>query len=166
MTLCNSISKASPTNYSLAFPLLPAEITLSANKPLVLNIFSSVIPSLTLSEFELDWQGLKNKVVGSPLLFDQWNVNFVVDADFENWQILFNWMSYINDNYEKHMETHKNYSVDASLQIIDNFKEDVLSLNFVSIWPTNLGEVTLSQRDGETLIECTVNFSYDYFKII
>jgi len=166
MSLCNNINKASPTNYRLVFPLLPAEITLAATKPLVLNIFSSVIPSLTLSELEHDWQGLKNKVVGSPLLFDQWNVNFVVDASFQNWQILFNWMSYINDNYEKHMETHKNYSVDASLQIIDNFKQDVLSLNFVSIWPTNLGEVTLSQRDGETLIECMVNFSYDYFKII
>ena len=166
MTLCNSINKASPTNYSLVFPLLPAEITLAATKPLTLNIFSSVIPSLTISELEMDWQGVKEKIVGSSLLFDQWNVSFVVDANFYNWQILFNWMSYINDNYEKHMETHANYSVDASLQITDNFRENVLALTFVSIWPTNLGEVTLSQRDGETLIECMVNFSYDYFKII
>ena len=166
MSLCDSINKSNPTNYRLVFPLLPAEITLAANKPLTLNIFGSVIPSLTISELEQEWQGLKQKIAGSSLLFDQWNISFVVDANFSNWQILFNWMSYINDNYEKHMELHKNYSVDASLQIIDNFRQNVLSLNFVSIWPTNLGEVTLSQRDGETLIECMVNFSYDYFKII
>lgn len=166
MALCNSINKSNPTNYKLIFPLLPAEITLAANKPLTLNIFGSVIPSLTISEFEQDWQGLKQKIAGSGLLFDQWNVSFVVDENFENWQILFNWMSYINDNYEKHMDLHKNYSVDASLQITDNFRENVLDLTFVSVWPTNLGEVTLSQRDGETLIECMVNFSYDYFKII
>lgn len=166
MTLCNSINKSSPTNYRLVFPLLPAEITLAANKPLTLNIFGSVVPSLTISEFEQDWQGLKQKIAGSGLLFDQWNVSFIVDENFENWQILFNWMSYINDNYEKHMDLHKNYSVDASLQITDNFRENVLELTFVSVWPTNLGEVTLSQRDGETLIECMVNFSYDYFKII
>lgn len=166
MALCESINKSSPTNYRLVFPLLPTEITLATTKPLTLNIFGSVIPSLTLSELERDWQGSKSKVVGSSLLFDQWNVNFVVDANFSNWQILFNWMSYINNNYDKYMEAHASYSIDASLQIIDNFREDILNLNFVSIWPTNLGEVTLSQRDGETLIECMVNFSYDYFKII
>lgn len=166
MALCNNINKSNPTNYRLVFPLLPAEITLTANKPLTLNIFGSVVPSLTISEFEQDWQGFKQKIAGSGLLFDQWNVSFVVDENFENWQILFNWMSYINDNYEKHMDLHKNYSVDASLQITDNFRENVLELTFVSVWPTNLGEVTLSQRDGETLIECMVNFSYDYFKII
>jgi len=166
MALCDSINKSNPTNYKLVFPLLPTQITLASTKPLTLNIFSSVIPGLALSENEESWQGMKRKIAGGPMTFEQWNVNFVVDANFLNWQVIFNWMSYINNNCIKHMEEHKNYSVDAGLQIIDNFRNNILEINFISIWPTSLGEVTLSQRDGETLIECAANFSYDYFKII
>jgi hypothetical protein len=166
MALCDSINKSSPTNYRLVFPLLPTEITLASTKPLTLNIFSSVIPSLTLDVTDESWQGTKRKMANGPIAFGDWSVNFVVDSNFLNWQIIFNWMNYINNNYNKHMEEHKNYSVDASLDIMDNFRNSILAVNFASIWPTSLGEVTLSQRDGTTIIECTANFSYDYFKII
>lgn len=168
MALCDNtnIDKSSPTNYELVFPLIPTETTISANKPLVLNIFGSIIPSVSINETEIEWQSTKRKIVGSSLLFDQWNANFNIDSNFNNWKIIFNWMSYINNNYNKHMEEFQNYSVDASLRILDNFKQSILNLKFISIWPNNLSEVTLNQRDGETLIECNVNFSYDYFKII
>jgi len=87
MALCEGINKSSPTNYHLIFPLIPDASTISDTRPLVLNIFSSVIPGVSLSENERDWQGQKSKVAANPLVFDQWNVNFVVDSTFTNWRI-------------------------------------------------------------------------------
>jgi len=165
MALCNSLNKSSPTNYQLIFPLIPNESTISASNPLMLNIFSSVIPGVTLGELEREWQGQKSKVASSPLVFEQWNVNFVVDSLFSNWQTMFSWMNYINNNNDVHMEEHSNYSVDASLKIMDNFRSDILEIKFVSVWPTSMSEITMSQREGDILLECNANFNYDYYEV-
>jgi len=169
MGLCGdnniSLNKASPTNFVLSFPLLPTQTTLSGGIPLVLNIFSAVVPSLTLTSEEKMWQNAKVKGVQSPMEFDQWLVNFVVDDYFQNWKILFDWMSYINNNRDKMMEQERNFKVDASLILLNNFKVKILNITFVGIWPTTLGEVSMNQREGDIALESMVNFNYDYFKV-
>jgi len=160
-----NLDKASPTNYQLVFPLIPTEETISAINPLTLNIFSTVLPGVSFSEEPLSWQSNQTKRAQPPLIYDQWMINFVVDSLFENWKILTTWMQYINDNNDKIAEYHKEYSVDASLVITDNYREPILAVTFKSIWPITLGEVTLSQREGDVQIESSANFIYDYFDI-
>lgn len=159
----NNIDKSTPTNYQLVFPLIPTETTIGANNPFVMNIFSAVIPSLSLAPEELRWQGNKTRRGQIPLEFDPWLVSFVVDSTLSNWKLLFKWMAYINNNSDKIAELHKNYAVDASLIVTDNHANSVLEIRFISIWPGTLGEVSFSQREGDVLLESTVNFSYDYF---
>ena len=160
-----NLGKATPTNYQLIFPKIPTEESISAANPLLLNIFSTVIPSLSIVEEDLRWQGNRTKRALIPLVFEQWSVNFVVDSLFENWHIIFKWMEYINNNNDKIAEFHKNYSVDASLAITDNYRQGVLGIRFVSVWPTTLGEVNLSQREGDVQIESSIGFNYDYFVV-
>lgn len=158
-----NIDKASPTNFQLIFPLLPTEESISANNPFVLNIFSAVIPSVSMAEEELRWQGNKSKNALIPLEFDSWLVSYIVDSKLENWNLLYKWMKYINDNNQKIAEERDNYSVDANLVVTDNYRNPVLSLAFVDIWPSTLGEVSFSSREGDIQLESTVNFSFDYF---
>lgn len=160
-----NLDKATPTNYQLVFPLIPTESTISAINPLTLNIFSTVLPGISFSEELLSWQSNQTKRAQPPLLYEQWMVNFVVDSKFENWRILTVWMQYINNNKDKIAEYHKEYSVDASLVITDNYRNPVITVTFKSIWPITLGEVSLSQREGDVQIESTANFIYDYFDI-
>ena len=160
-----NLDKATPTNYQLVFPLIPTESTITAMNPLTLNIFSTVLPGISFSEEDLNWQSNKTKRALSPLMYEQWMVNFVVDSQFENWQILAVWMQFINDNKDKIAELHKEYSVDASLAITDNYRQTIMAVTFKSIWPITLGEVTLSQREGDVQIESSANFNYDYFDI-
>jgi hypothetical protein len=159
-----SIDKATPTNYQLIFPKLPTEDSISANNPLIMNIFSAVIPSISLAEEELRWQSHKTKHVLEPMEFDTWLVSYVVDAEIKNWKLLFKWMSYVNDNQVKH-EEHRNYAVDASLVVFSNYKVPVTELRFVDIWPSTLGEVSFSTREGDVQLESMVNFTYDYFTV-
>lgn len=166
---CNSsninIDKGTPTNYQLVFPLIPTETTISANNPFVMNIHSAILPSVSIAAEELRWQGNKTKVGLIPMEFDPWLVSFVVDSELANWKLLFTWMSFINNNWNKIAETQRNYGVDCSLIVTDNYANSVLEIIFVDIWPSTLGEVSFSQREGDVVLESTINFNYDYFYI-
>lgn len=169
MSLCGdqniSLNKASPTNFVLSFPLLPPQTTLSSGIPLVMNIFSAVVPSVSLNSEDKMWQNAKVKGVQSPMEYEQWLVNFVVDDYFQNWKLVYEWMSYISNNSDKMMEREVNFKVDASLVLLNNFKEKILNITFVGIWPTTIGEVSMNQREGDVALESMVNFNYDYFKV-
>ena len=114
----NNIDKSTPTNYQLIFPVIPTETSIGANNPFVMNIHSAILPSVSIATEELRWQGNKTRHGLIPMEFDPWLVSFVVDAQLANWKLLFDWMSYINNNNDKIAEEHGNYSVDCSLIII------------------------------------------------
>jgi len=159
-----NIDKATPTNFQLIFPVLPTENQISVNNPFVMNIFSAVIPSVSLAEEELRWQSHKTKHVLEPMEFDSWLVSYVVDSEIRNWRLLIKWMKYCNDNFVKH-EEQRNYAVDASLVVFSNYRQPVCAINFKDIWPSTLGEVSFSTREGDVQLESTVNFTYDYFTV-
>lgn len=161
----NNIDKSTPTNYQLIFPLIPTETTIGANNPFVMNIHSAILPSVSLATEELRWQSNKTKHGLTPMEFDPWLVSFVVDSQLANWKLLFKWMSYVNNNNDKIAEEQKDYAVDCSLIVTDNYAKSILEVIFVSIWPSILGEVSFSQREGDVLLESTINFNYDYFYI-
>ena len=169
MSLCGdsniSLNQASATNFVLSFPLLPTQTTISGSAPLIMNIYSAVIPSISINTEEKQWQNTKVKGAQSPMEFDQWLVNFVVDDYFYNWKLLFDWMAYINNNKDKMLEREVNFKIDASLIVLNNFNDKIMEIKFVGIWPTTLGEVSMNQREGDILLESTVNFNYDYFTV-
>lgn len=162
----NSIDKSSPSNYKLVFPKIPTETSVSVNNPFIMNIHSAILPSVSIAQNDdLRWQGNKTLRGTLPMEFDSWLVSFVVDSLFANWKLLFNWMSYINNNNDKIAEYHNNHSVDCSLIVTDNYNTSILEVIFVSVWPGTLGEVSFSQREGDILLESTINFNYDRFYI-
>ena len=160
-----NLDKATPTNFQLIFPKLPTEESISANNPFTMNIFSAVIPSLSMAEEELRWQSNKTKHALVPLEYDSWLVSYVVDSNLANWKLLYDWMEFINNNNDKIAELHSVYGVDASLVTTTNYRVPVLELRFIDIWPSTLGEVSFSTREGDVQLESTVNFTYDYFKV-
>ena len=55
--------------------------------------------------------------------------------------------------------------IDASLSITDNYEKEVARVAFKNIWVQNLGEITLSQREGDVTMESSATFLYDRFEI-
>lgn len=165
MTLSVEMNKSSPTNFSMVFPILPVRSSLSANEEFTLNIHTTVIPGVTLDLLERRWQSAKANDIGM-MEFQQMNTGFLVDSQFKNWKLLFEWMSYINNNKDKMIESKQNFGVDGSLIITDNFQSNILLLRFVDIFPMDLSEVSLSYREGEVVLESNVTFAYDYYEIV
>jgi hypothetical protein len=165
MAIETQLNKASSFSFELVFPVIPVETEIRANEEFILNIYETVIPGTALDINEQRWMGGKHNMASGELTFEPWNVNFVVDSEMKNWKTLFKWLTFINNNKDKYIDKHINYSVDATLRILDNFRNNVFSLFFVDVWPNNLGEVSLTYREGEQNIDAQVSFVYDRYEI-
>jgi len=166
MAITTELNKATPTNFELVLPLIPTQTGIVANTELILNIHSVVLPAVSIQQIEIDWQGSRHKIAGTPMDFEILTVMFNVDASFRNWKLLFNWMKHISNGKDKMAEFYREYAIDASLKITNNFNQDIMAVKFSGIWPTNLQEVSFSHKEGEILLESSVTFVYDYFTII
>lgn len=160
-----NLQKANPTGFELSFPLIPGQTEVGANEELILNIHGTVLPSITIPPLETYWQNTKRQDAGGPVDFEQMTVQFVIDSQFLNWRLIHDWMMYIANNKDKMMEKNENFKVDAALRIIDNFNNDILGVQFIGMYPTNLQEVSFSMKEGEILLEGGATFVYDYFVI-
>uniref|UniRef100_A0A6M3IP09 Putative tail tube protein n=1 Tax=viral metagenome TaxID=1070528 RepID=A0A6M3IP09_9ZZZZ len=166
MTIDVNLNKSNPSNFELVFPKIPTETTIQASDELTLNIYGTIIPGLTLDSTEHRWMGGKSIQAGGNIAFEPWTVNFLVDSQMLNWMLIFGWLMFIHNNKDKYSEIHKNYVIDATLRITDNFRSEVMRLVFRDIWPTTLGEMTFSHREGEAVLECMCQFAYDRFELI
>jgi hypothetical protein len=159
------LNKSNPTNFELAFPLVPNQSHIGAAEELILNIHGAVLPAFNVPHQEVQWQTATRKVPSGPIEFEIMQVQFVVDAQFKNWKLLYNWMTYIANNKDKMLEQYENFAIDSTLRIIDNFGTNVLGIDFTGMWPTNLQEVSFSTKEGEILLEAGATFVFDYFSI-
>jgi hypothetical protein len=165
MTISAQLNKASSFSFELIFPLIPVQTELRSNDEFVLNIYETVLPGVTLGVEDLRWQGGVIHAASGELTFEPWNVNFVVDSEFKNWQVMFKWLTFINNNKDKYIDEYTKYAVDATLKVIDNFQDHKFSLFFVDVWPNSLGEINMTYREGETILEAQTSFVYDRFEI-
>ncbi len=165
MSLNVQLNKSTPTNFRLVFPVIPGNTTLEINEELVLNIHGIVLPGVSLEPLEMGYNNTKSKLSMGPMLFEEFAVDFLVDSQFKNWKLIFNWISYMNNNKDKGNLPHNEFVVDMSLQVLDNFQDEILRVAFVRCWPTQLAAVNFSQREGEAALECNAVFNFDYYEI-
>ena len=164
MSLTN-LNKATATNFQLIFPKVPTGDTIKEVRQLTLNIHSTVIPSMTIGTADVLWQGgVAHQDIGE-LTFENWYVNFTVDSEFSNWLTLYKWLTFINNNKDRYGRSTDQYKVDATLQILDNFRQEVLVMNIYGIFINMLGEVQLTYREGAQNLESSANFTYDRYEI-
>ncbi len=158
-----NLNKASAQSFQLIFPKLPFRSSLEDSEILTLNIHSTVLPSMTLSNTEIHWQGGKYDMAIPPITFEPWYTNFIVSSDYKNWYIIYEWMATINNNKDHYDKTPSDYWIDATMLMTDNFNKPVLSFDIENIYPTMLGEMSFSSREGLTKLESSVNFNYTRF---
>lgn len=165
MPIATVLDKSAPSNFQLVIPKLPSETTIDAAEELTLNIFGTIIPGLNLDIIEGNWQGAVISFDSGRMTFEPWTFEFVVDSNFNNWKVLYRWITIINNNKDIHGALPSEYTVDATLRITDNFLNEILRIHFTNCWPNLLGEITLTTREGEMNLECTAGLVYDRFEI-
>jgi hypothetical protein len=161
MAVCTDINRLTSSSFLLSIPLLPGQSSLAGTNELKLNIFGTVIPSMSLEAIEGRWQSNKMLFQSGGITFDPWEISFVVDSQLRNWRVLFDWMTLINNNMDIAGAIPNNYMVDCSLKISDNYNTVMVALMFKNVWVQSIGQIALSQREGELLLESTAVLYYD-----
>jgi hypothetical protein len=164
MTINTNLNKSTPSNFELVLSKFPTEVDITPNKELTLNIYGTVIPSVNISTLYAYWQGAKTTQDGE-VQFTDWIVNYTVDSNFDNWQILYKWLTYVKNNKDKMGEDPLKYAISASMVVTDNFRRRVLTVNFGNVWLMDLGEVSFSHRDYDVNLESTITLMYDYYTL-
>lgn len=164
MTQVN-FNKSAAANYELIFPVLPITKEPSDADILSLNIHGTVVPSISIQTSENNWQGSMYPSALSELIFEPWYVNFTIDSNWCNWYMLYRWITFIDNGEDMYGRSTNQYFVDATLNIYDNSNNRIMSIKIINIYPTALNEVTLSQRDGKSNLDCGVNFNYTRLEV-
>lgn len=160
--MVTEINKSSSGYFSLYFPDLPIDDQLG--RDFVLNIYGTGIPSLALNPYEGAWMGGKIKMPTDKLEFGEWTFNFIIDEMMYNWQAIFKWITFINNNNDKFLEEYPKYCVSPILHVLDNFRNPILNLRFVNAWPIRLGDVTLNTKNDESVLEGQSTFVFDRYE--
>jgi len=161
-----NLNKSNATNYQLIFPKLPVEKYYEKSKYFTLNIFGTVVPSLTLDVEEKNWQGGKSFTDTGNLSYGTWNLNFTIDSEFRNWKVLYDWIIRVNNNENDYGEVRgKDLTIDGTLLVMNNYRDTSLKLYFHNIWPYELGEVSFDKRNTDDDLICNATFMYDKYEI-
>lgn len=160
-----NISKATATEYAFVLGKIPANNGIHTPDILRLNIFNISLPGISLNTSEMPWEGKHAQYHLGGITFDPLNINFLIDSEFENWKCLFRWLTFIADNKIQPSQNANDYVTDANIIIYDNFGRSHTFITFKNIWIQTLGELSFSIRDGESHIEGSATFQYDYYLI-
>ena len=163
--MVTNLNKATPSNFELIFPKVPVSENVRDMQGLTLNIHTTVIPSLSLDTTDIMWQGgVAHHDIGS-ITYEPWLVNFTVDSKFTNWTTLYKWLTFINNNKDSYGQSSGDYKVDATLRILDNYRNEVFVVDLIGVWINMLGEMSLTYREGSQNLESSANFMYDRYEI-
>jgi hypothetical protein len=163
--LKSNLNKATNQNFQMIFPLIPTEATIRDSEILTLNIHGTVLPSMTVSTVDVGWQGGHYPQAIAPIEFEPWFTNFEVDSKFENWYKIYKWINFINNNEDHYDRKPEDVWVDAKLHMTDNFDRLVMYVNIYNIYPTSLGEISFSYREGTENIQSSVSFNYTRYEV-
>lgn len=160
--MTTNINISNSPNFQLVLPLLPFETSISNLDTLNLNIISTTLPSVSLTETTLHWMGSEVHQEGG-INFDDWSITFLIDDNWTNYNILLNWIFNINNGISRFARPFNEYQVTSKLLIYDNYENIINEFEFSRLWPFSLSDVDLSYQQGEENLTCSCTFKYDYF---
>lgn len=160
------LNKASGNKFQMVFPKLPFHETIEENKILNLNIFSFTLPGISISESDHNWLGSKQKMTDGEITYNNLTIGFNIDEDFLNWQIIFDWIVFINNGRNKFIENKDTFTVETNIIIYDNYFNTIKTIIFNGLFPYELGDVDFNKREGEGYLESSCSFLYDYYTIL
>lgn len=160
-----NLNKASPDKFQIVFPIFPVMEEVQKSREITLNIFGNIIPGVSHQDNEEHWMGaLHHRPVGN-LEYNQYTVSFMVDENWENWYFLYKWMEFINNNKDKFATAKPDLVSDSNVLIKDDFNNLVLIFTLYHMFPLSLEDVSLEYRNGESFLESSCSFVYDYYEV-
>ena len=174
--LPDKLSYLSPTQFELVIAKLPSTkyFATGAN-----------IPSVSLNALAQSTRlGIQPQMPGDRVAFSEFNVNFIVDENLENWRELYTWMIQIAPGYDSNEyrkligandrvgqkfddsgDPKKMYS-DMTMVVTTAANNPNRYVRIYDCFPTTLAEVTMDTTTTDNpYVVCNATFAFTYFEI-
>lgn len=122
---------------------------------------SAELPGSTISPIIVPFRGRQLKISGDRT-FDPWTVTVINDPAFTIRKALEVWMSTMN-NHEDNQGLNDGYFAPLFVTSIGRNEESLRKYKFVNAWPSDLGPISVSFDNENTLQEYQVTFQYQYW---
>jgi len=149
--------------------------------PLQISVFGTIVPSIQIPSVEARFGGQTFNVTSySRPNYPPLTVNFVVDNSFQNYWILWKWLSVLNDPRDSYykgtnpkFETFKDrinsgivteYQTNFSVIGLNEYNQPKIEFIYYNGFITNLGSISYNYRDPE-LIESTAEFQFSQLEV-
>jgi hypothetical protein len=159
-----------PTKFILTFDRLPT-----------VQFFCQAanIPGVNLGQAPLNTPMLDVYAPGNKMIYNPFNINFLVNEDMSNWQEIHAWFCSIaspesfterkrlsdKQNINK-TGTLSNYS-DATLTVMSALNNPILRVQFINCFPITLSDVVFdSKQSADDIITADAVFVFDYFNFL
>ena len=160
-------------------PLSPNGFNFSISKVPNVTFFcqQASLPGITLGDPTFSTPFSTQPLPGDTLSYDPLTVQFLIDEEMLNYNIIYNWIvalgfpeSYsqyttlLGNDTVQYDELAKNYS-DATLQILDSNNNPIRSVTFYDVFPTTLETLTFaSTNDGVNYMIGSATFKFGLYK--
>jgi len=143
---------------------------------------SANIPGISLGVAEQPTY-LKNiDIPGDKLVFDDFNLRFIVDENLENYMQIQNWMrglgypETLNEiyNLQRHDESQVGFDSDSmniysdgTLEVLNSYQNTQFEVVFKDMFPYNLSDLTFDATNPDTeYFTAEVSFKYTIYNIL
>lgn len=120
------------------------------------------LPSITLSETPITFNGSTVFRPDNGIQFDPISVGFMVDERYTSYLEMFDWIHEYADPQGPRSEPMESSSL--LVNVLDNNKNPILLFEFIEVWPINLGQVVLNTQGENNVLTCDITLRYDYIK--
>ncbi len=140
------------------------------------SVFGAVVPELTVPAIQIGYGG--SNLYNSSHAREPYppvTVDFTIDNEFNNYWAMYNWLNLMHDEKEglydasglARDEFFKSYQTDLTLYGLDEFDNRRIQWTYTKAFPTNLGSIDYSYRDGsESVSSMTFVYSQLHTKLI
>jgi hypothetical protein len=105
---------------------------------------------------------------GDTLVFEEFTATFIVTEGMENWLEVYNWLVGITaPTNPREFRTKKTEYVDGHLNIYSSHNNNILTVNYINMFPTALTGIQFNTTDNESrIITAQVSFMYESYNIV
>ena len=167
-----------PQNTNL---LQPTKFLLTFDRMPTVQFFCQAanIPGVNLGQVSLNTPMLDVYAPGNKMIYNPFNVHFLVDEQLQNWQELHAWFRSIaspqsfaeRNRLSAQQNINKSgvlpsYS-DATLTVLSSLNNPILRVQFINCFPITLSDIIFdSKQSADDIITADGVFMFDYFNFI
>lgn len=141
-------------------------ITLKNQHTIELMIQQASIPGVTINEMPVNWQGLKDKMPGDSIDFNNLSLQVLLDEELNTFKEIYNNLIFSHDPVNNAYSPLKAI-FDATLHLTTNKNNIQHEIKFFDCWVSNFSDITLSSdtsEDEQLVVNLDIVYNFFTFK--